>query len=484
MPVTPWVAAVGALVDSNTLDITPLAPAHQPNDILVLEVENRNNPVVLGTPAGYTNQFPSSPQGTGTPGTANAVAKAKYWKRATSSAEANPTITTPGNHHAAYIYVVRGCVESGTPFNADAGSIRASANVAANMPAVTSLRDGCLIDASVTHNIDGTLPQLNTAVNATGIPMTEYADLDGATGNGGGVAGVSGRQAIRGDTGITAGTLASAAQQGLITVAWTPREAPQVFAVGAKMDWSTVHPENYGRYSWPAHEDGDILLLVGECDNGDGVIKFDEDVGLRPVPGSPQGFGVTSSLSTRLCLFWKRARSSSELGPMIAQSGDHWVVHGITIRGAARRGRPWNYSHGSALGDEQGAGTTSVSVPGGTTNHDNCLVLLFGSNTYDNNQNAISAITNADLADLVAVIDGGVNMGQTSFNKGGGFAVVSGRKAAAGAFGATTWTLTSPTETQALFTLAISPYEDTQPNAWASGRVMDPLMHDQYGDGS
>lgn len=87
---------------------TPTNPAHQADDIIMV-VALYNGAADLTISAGWNTAFAQN----------NAdISTALFWKRATSSAEGNPTVTSSASGTVLYVnsWVVRGCATSGDPF--------------------------------------------------------------------------------------------------------------------------------------------------------------------------------------------------------------------------------------------------------------------------------------------------------------------------------------------------------------------------------
>jgi len=186
---------------------------------------------------------------------------------------------------------------------------------------------------------------------------------------------------------------------------------------------------------WPAHQSGDVALLIVESANQ--TITLSTPAGFAEVTGSPQGTGTAAGTSAvRLAVFWNRATSSSMANPVVADSGNHTIARIITFRGAVATGNPWDVTAGNVAS----SASTSVSIPGATTTVANTLVVAIVARANDSSSAAASAWANANLTSLTERVDGGTTSGN-----GGGFAAATGVKATAGAIGNTTATLSSST---------------------------------------
>lgn len=189
----------------------------------------------------------------------------------------------------------------------------------------------------------------------------------------------------------------------------------------------------------------DIMLLFVETANE----AVSTPSGWAIVTDSPQGTGTAAgATSTRLSVFWKRVGDvpANEVAAAIADPGDHAVAQILAFRNCIATGNPWDVTSG-----DTGASSTSVSIPGDTTTVVNCLVVLAVANQTDSATPQTSGYTNADLANLTERTD--VNSTQ---GNGGGFAVITGEKAAAGAYGATAATLANAS-VQGRMSIALKP---------------------------
>lgn len=187
----------------------------------------------------------------------------------------------------------------------------------------------------------------------------------------------------------------------------------------------------------------DILLLFVESANE--VVSAPS--GWTAVADSPQGTGTGGgTTATRLSVFWKRA-TATETAPTVTDPGDHAIAQILAFRGCIDSGNPWDVTSG----DVAAGASTSVSIPGDTTTVANCLVILAVTNATDTATPQTSGYTNSDLANLTERTDRNSTEGN-----GGGFAVITGEKAAIGAYGATTATLAT-SSVQGRISIALKP---------------------------
>ncbi len=187
----------------------------------------------------------------------------------------------------------------------------------------------------------------------------------------------------------------------------------------------------------PSYEPGDVLLAICECTNA--VIS--PPTGWESAPSSPKADPGVS----RLSVFWKYA-GVSEADPNISANGDdHLFTRIVSIKDAQIIGSPFDASSG----DDQET-TPTYTIPGLTTNVNNCLILDIASTSTDSNATPVfSGWTNASLTSFAEVFDLTENDGG-----GGGIGMAAGVKGTAGAVSSTTVTTG---ESGAVIKLALRP---------------------------
>lgn len=217
---------------------------------------------------------------------------------------------------------------------------------------------------------------------------------------------------------------------------------------------------------WPAvHAVNDVALLFVATANEAAVLS--DPQGFVEITGSPVGTGLAGVIgSTRLTVFWNRATSTSMPTPTLADAGDHISSRMATFRGVTAVQYPIHL----VASDTLGVPDTAIAIPGATTTVNDCLIVLLVSQAIDGSAMVVSGQANADLTNVTEQFE--VN---TSTGVGGGFCLMYGGKATAGAFGVTTATLSSPSA-QARMAVALLP---VGPNEGALGYVhpfqVDPL---------
>lgn len=215
---------------------------------------------------------------------------------------------------------------------------------------------------------------------------------------------------------------------------------PTVVGVGAGTsgtgDITPAYPAGYTAVA------DDIAVTYVESESGDTI---------NPPTNWAQitAQSVTTGTVTKLTALWRRL-TASEAAPTIVDPGgvnNHMGGRMIIVRGCKTTGNPWNIT---AVAQETVADTT-VSIPTVTTTAADCLVMVAFATGQDVASTAgATGWTNANLANLTERMDNWVTAGL-----GGGFAMATGEKAAAGVVGATTATLSLTANFKALMTIAL-----------------------------
>lgn len=196
--------------------------------------------------------------------------------------------------------------------------------------------------------------------------------------------------------------------------------------------------------AWPSHAAGDIGLLLVNTSNQTVATPS----GWNAVTNGAQGVGAAGGgTAVGLQCFWRRATSVAEANADVADSGNHTNGTILSVRGCVASGDPINISAGDATSD---ADTTGVSIPGATTTIAQCFVVAITCHSQGNACSQ-SGETNASLSGLTERLDAVVSLGF-----GGGIKIVTGNKVDAGAYSATTATL-SGARRQAHVSLALTP---------------------------
>ena len=317
--------------------------------------------------------------------------------------------------------------------------------------------DNCLVVGGIGHGRDVAGATFSGWTNADLANVTERFDDGTSIATGGGLGVVTGEKASEGIFRET--TLASSVSDvdwGGFQIALAPSgvSLPTFVAAGAPDDSSGGADATPGLPAgWQA---GDIHLLYVQSSPNPVTVS-----GYSEVPGSPV---IRGSFQFRV--FWRRAVAGdgdpTVSGPAtdhmytvicgfrgVLATGDPWDVISpeskgvgnvtglehvfavvLAFRGCESNGVPWNL----ITADSTGVGT-SITLTGGSTTIDDCLVVGGCSHSNDVAGPTFSGWTNADLANLTEQFDDGTITGN-----GGGIGIVTGEKALAGAFGSTTAT--------------------------------------------
>lgn len=220
----PFVVGVGTKNGSTTTNAAFTFPSHQAGDILLILVESANEVVTLAT--GLEQGFTSvGAAGNGTAGNSASTRVTAFWKRCTSGSETVPTLADPGDHTGAIAICIRGCVESGDPFNVTSGNGGAS-NTAVTIPGAVTTVANCLVLAICARNQDdASAGYFSGWTNSDLANITEIFDEGWTAGNGGGLGVITGEKPSAGSYGSTTATISSASTQGRLTIAFMPPQA-------------------------------------------------------------------------------------------------------------------------------------------------------------------------------------------------------------------------------------------------------------------
>lgn len=216
--------------------------------------------------------------------------------------------------------------------------------------------------------------------------------------------------------------------------------------------------------AWPSHATGDIGLLI--CESSNETITLSTPAGFSEVSYSPLATGtVGDQAATRLAVFWNRATSNAMAAPTIADPGNHIIARIATITGCVETGLPWSIITGNTS-----SASSTVRLPGATTSDASCLVVGIVANPRDDSANQCSSWTNASLTSFS---EWGNTQSFTPGN-GGGFNIVTGLKASAGAY-TTSEAVLAASMRQARMTIALKPPPPpTQPASPSSSTSQHP----------
>jgi hypothetical protein len=207
----PIIFGVGAITNDVTggASTAPTPPTHQADDILIACAYNANGDTMSTATAGWSEI-------TEVDGTDNA---AWYWARASGAGTSGPTITAAGTDQFAFVFAVRGCSTTGTPYeDATTSGTGSATDSTPNSAEVTTTDTNRLVVAILCQddNVDF----------SSGHPPSGWiskANLIDGGGTGAHFA-VMSRVQSTADTVAAAefGTLASAELYGALTLAFVP----------------------------------------------------------------------------------------------------------------------------------------------------------------------------------------------------------------------------------------------------------------------
>lgn len=215
----PTIAGVGTPASpaaTNTVTLT--LPTHQTDDILCVLISNRANDEPTTLPSGWAVGAERN-----TTSTDHRDCRL-YWKRAASNAEANPTFVKDAsnwNHIVATPFVVRGCKNTGTPFEV-IGTVGPTVDAAPSCPGGTVTNNNSLIFAAVSAAIDSSSPQVTDWANSSLIDVAELFEGNTSTGTGSASAAATGKLATAGTINATTAVLPAAYSWSALTVAFIP----------------------------------------------------------------------------------------------------------------------------------------------------------------------------------------------------------------------------------------------------------------------
>lgn len=180
--------------------------------------------------------------------------------------------------------------------------------------------------------------------------------------------------------------------------------------------------------SWPSHQANDVGVLVIASRNQ----TISTPSGWTQFSNSPQGTGTAGvELSSAVAMFWRRAAGAAESAASIADSGVYQTAGIITVRGCPPTGDPFDVTAGSVTTPA----STTITIPGGTTTVDNCLIVW--AESWDLAAPGEPG-TNSGVSNPSGVTNTArrlVSEGQVT-SVGGGIAVWTGEVRTAGVFGA------------------------------------------------
>lgn len=251
----PTFVAASNLVEG-TGAISVAWPSHQAGDIGLLFVEHADSTPVA-TPSGGWATFTGSSQGIGTDNSITRTHLQVFWLRATSGAMGDASVADSGDHTMGTILTFRGCVSSGNPIDASTGDASSDANATAvTFPAITTTQAATLVVLALANQTDtATDGQIGTVSNGNLASISERFDQNEDSGNGGGIAVITGTKATAGSTGTSTATISTSSRQARVVLALAPEPLNSSGAL-------TFTHEVAGTLSTPLDASGDLSFAT------------------------------------------------------------------------------------------------------------------------------------------------------------------------------------------------------------------------------
>ena len=204
---------------TGTLSV-PWPVNHEPGfvAILIVETGGEGTNLTITTPAGWAAV-------SGSPVTAVATTAGSklqvFWKRATSSAEANVTVPDSGDHQLAQMVVFSGCVATGVPWDVTSTGTKTTASTSIAFPALTTTVDNTTALLIATRpNDSGSLLSFGTLTNSVLTNQFSNGREAGTTsGHGGGFVFYLGEKATPGSIGTSTTTVTPSVTNALMVIA-------------------------------------------------------------------------------------------------------------------------------------------------------------------------------------------------------------------------------------------------------------------------
>lgn len=221
-PVAPTYLAMGTAA-STTAAATVSWPRHIADDIGILVIECGGDDATA-TVSGWTHV-------TGSPVVDVAdITGSKLqvlWRRATSDAEADASISDLGDHISAAIFTVRGVSKGLVPGAISATSTKTVASTSVTYPAITTATPNSMVVCIASRPDDSSSTAVFSAfANASLTGVTEAGERGTVSGHGGGFVVNYGFKATAGSTGTSTGTSSVTVTNACMTFALEPMLVP------------------------------------------------------------------------------------------------------------------------------------------------------------------------------------------------------------------------------------------------------------------
>lgn len=344
----------------------PWPALHKVGDVALLLVEScGGEPATLSTPAGFV-EVTGSPQatGAGTDGTRLTL----FWCRATTTTQVTPVVAVTGDHVQARLVTFRGCAPVGDPWDATAGSVKATASTSVVTPSVTTTVPECLIVHIVTRDTDSATSDFSAWSNVRLGSVTERLDTGTIVGNGGGYAVTTGTRALVGAILATTATVVSSINA-LMTIALKPSVAVAGAADGAGTTTATAVPAvaGTGTGAGTATATATPTHTVTGTGTGSGAATA-VATPTSSVSGAATGSGAASGSTVPTFIVTGTATSagsaSATVTTAVAVSGA--ATGAGTVTGAVSSGFPVDGT-ATGQGDATGAVVPAMAVTGQAT---------------------------------------------------------------------------------------------------------------------
>lgn len=215
---SPWVVTGNTLQSGAATLTVPWPLGHETDDIALLVCESANGETVSLTTANGFAEITNSPQD------ASNTKLSVFWCRATSTSMASPITNDPGDHINTHMYLIRGCHNTGNPWDVTAGDTGAS-STSVTVPEVTTTVARCLILWICSEGTDISSDEFSSWANTGSTRFEELDSIQTTAGNGGGHGIAYGYKATAGATGTATATLVTASGQGRIAIALKPQQS-------------------------------------------------------------------------------------------------------------------------------------------------------------------------------------------------------------------------------------------------------------------
>lgn len=446
----PTYQATGTVVESASNDVTVDWPAHQADDIGLLIVEHgpliKNSQPRLTTDAGF-RPIPWGHVKSGNGTSAARTSLTVFWCRATSGSMPSPVVRMVEDHVRAVIITIRGCSATGVPWDIGNNGVQDTDQTAISIPGFTTTQADCLVVAVVASAGSGR--SISGAANADLGSVTERVDSSSTIGDkdGSHFAVITGTKAVAGAVGATTATYNSLKRHVTFSIALTGT---------AQAAQKTPYIQNYGlaqesavgdiTVPWPAHVAGDLALLIVESNSY--PIDLVDDAGFTAL--IQQGNHTSGDpAACAIGVWFKIASGTVDNEPVVDFTADHIRGYIVTVRGHSSSD-PFGPVEASA---SAGTSATYTGPTDTTTVLDNLQITIVGhGNDSEGTQNYVGTPTNSSLADL-HIAEQGVS---SAAGTGSGIAIITGRKAVAGAYNATTGS-TSQTQRNVVVVINVQP---------------------------